>query len=607
MYQTVATYISDGTQRDFAVPFIYIKREYVNAYSEELDSKGRVVGERQPLSFSWLNSGMVRLNTVVPAGYRITVERETYADRLLVDFQDAAIVTEQDLDLATLQSLHVAQEARDRNGYEIVEASHNVMIAVDEVKEYAERAEDAAADSEQNLQECEAFATSAEKAKQDALAAKRDAQTLRDSIADDVVLIQQKADAVAQNTDTVERLAAEVAANTLTVRGCTEEVRENTDKVENWTTENAAANTSALAAADRAEHAAAQAEAAAGVDLSLYVEKSDFDSAVSDLNTAVDTKADSTEMTTALAGKSDTGHRHAQGDITGLAAALDEKANTTDLKDMAKVNDAPSDGTIYGRQDGSWVGVEDPAPFPLTVGQVTPYFGAIVDKSAFEPNFLYADGRAVSRTQHPELFAAYGTIHGAGDGASTFNLPDLRGVFVRGLDEGRGLDPGRSLGGFQGDAIRNATGHFIGISSGAKGAFYTGAQSGHTWGGSGLGHPQYQHMDLSRVVPTADENRPINMACHWFIVAQSPAVASSGDFTAAVNAVNASLDTVRAELDQKMAQILHVQEQQPSGTNAGTFTSGAWRTRGLNIPVFNSISGALLSDAHIREPLTVHD
>ncbi|MEX4016975.1 phage tail protein [Haemophilus influenzae] len=36
-----------------------------------------------------------------------------------------------------------------------------------------------------------------------------------------------------------------------------------------------------------------------------------------------------------------------------------------------------------------------------------------------------------------------GTTFGAGDGSSTFNLPDLRGEFVRGLDDGRNVDGGR--------------------------------------------------------------------------------------------------------------------------------------------------------------------
>lgn len=65
--------------------------------------------------------------------------------------------------------------------------------------------------------------------------------------------------------------------------------------------------------------------------------------------------------------------------------------------------------------------------------------------------WLIADGRAVSRIQYPALFAAIGTIHGNGDGSTTFNLPNLCGVVTRGMDNGRGLDPARSLGSYQGD------------------------------------------------------------------------------------------------------------------------------------------------------------
>lgn len=62
---------------------------------------------------------------------------------------------------------------------------------------------------------------------------------------------------------------------------------------------------------------------------------------------------------------------------------------------------------------------------------------------------LVANGAAVSRSTYARLYAVIGTRYGAGDGATTFNLPDWRGMFVRGLDNGRGLDPGRTLGSYQ--------------------------------------------------------------------------------------------------------------------------------------------------------------
>lgn len=60
--------------------------------------------------------------------------------------------------------------------------------------------------------------------------------------------------------------------------------------------------------------------------------------------------------------------------------------------------------------------------------------------------WLRANGAAVSRTTYNALFAAIGTTFGAGDGSTTFTLPDLRGEFVRGLDDGRGVDAGRLIG-----------------------------------------------------------------------------------------------------------------------------------------------------------------
>ena len=60
--------------------------------------------------------------------------------------------------------------------------------------------------------------------------------------------------------------------------------------------------------------------------------------------------------------------------------------------------------------------------------------------------YLICDGSAVSRTTYADLFAVTGTNYGVGDGATTFNLPDLRGEFIRGFDAGRGVDPTRGFG-----------------------------------------------------------------------------------------------------------------------------------------------------------------
>lgn len=90
--------------------------------------------------------------------------------------------------------------------------------------------------------------------------------------------------------------------------------------------------------------------------------------------------------------------------------------------------------------------------------------------------FLECNGAAVSRTAFPVLFAAIGTRYGAGDGSTTFNIPDLRGVFVRGWDHGAGSDPdaaarvapkpggavGDNVGSYQADELKSHAHTYLG-------------------------------------------------------------------------------------------------------------------------------------------------
>lgn len=77
-------------------------------------------------------------------------------------------------------------------------------------------------------------------------------------------------------------------------------------------------------------------------------------------------------------------------------------------------------------------------------GSVTAFAG-----SAAPSGWLECNGTAVDRTTYADLFTAIGTTYGAGNGTTTFNLPDLRGEFVRGWDNGRGIDSGRARGSAQ--------------------------------------------------------------------------------------------------------------------------------------------------------------
>ena len=76
-------------------------------------------------------------------------------------------------------------------------------------------------------------------------------------------------------------------------------------------------------------------------------------------------------------------------------------------------------------------------------------------------------GQAISRTQYAGLFAVVSTTYGVGDGSTTFNVPDLRGRVVAGLD---------NMGGT--DAARLSTANTLGTTTGAETVTLTSAQSG---------------------------------------------------------------------------------------------------------------------------------
>ena len=71
--------------------------------------------------------------------------------------------------------------------------------------------------------------------------------------------------------------------------------------------------------------------------------------------------------------------------------------------------------------------------------------------------YLECNGAAVSRSTYASLFSAISTTWGVGDGSSTFNLPDLRGQFVRGWDNSAGVDSGRSFASSQTDQNKQHT------------------------------------------------------------------------------------------------------------------------------------------------------
>lgn len=69
--------------------------------------------------------------------------------------------------------------------------------------------------------------------------------------------------------------------------------------------------------------------------------------------------------------------------------------------------------------------------------------------------YLECNGAAISRSTYSVLFSGIGTIYGNGNGTTTFNIPDLRGEFIRGWDNGRGIDSDRIFGSSQSDQLKS--------------------------------------------------------------------------------------------------------------------------------------------------------
>ncbi len=150
--------------------------------------------------------------------------------------------------------------------------------------------------------------------------------------------------------------------------------------------------------------------------------------------------------------------------------------------------------------------------------------------------YLECNGAAVSRTTYAALFAIIGTNYGTGNGSSTFNLPDLRGEFVRGFDNGKGTDSGRAIASSQGSANLshghsvsasvNDSGHVHATSFDNKKYFPGGGSTSISFGGAG-GYPADTFtmsnattgisVSISQNNAGGSEARPRNIAMMYII------------------------------------------------------------------------------------------
>ncbi|MGP0677342.1 phage tail-collar fiber domain-containing protein [Citrobacter freundii] len=175
-----------------------------------------------------------------------------------------------------------------------------------------------------------------------------------------------------------------------------------------------------------------------------------------------------------------------------LAGKMDKSANGADIADIsAFLNN-------LGLGAGSALPVGIPVPWPL---------------AAAPAGWLKCNGAAFTAAQYPKLAQVY---HG-------LTLPDLRGEFLRGWDDGRGVDSGRVLLSAQDDALQNITGSMLDVTAGVNN-ITTGAFSASTLVPNLANTPvngsfkqANYSFDASRVARTSAETRPRNIAFNYIV------------------------------------------------------------------------------------------
>lgn len=176
------------------------------------------------------------------------------------------------------------------------------------------------------------------------------------------------------------------------------------------------------------------------------------------------------------------------------------------------------------------------AKFSMPAGVIVAFGGQVAPSG-----WLLCDGRLVSRSKYKDLFLAIGTAHGAGNGRTTFALPDHRGRFLRGVDNGASNDPdattrtaassggstGDNVGTLQGQATRkNGLTASSSVTDPGHSHTTTAITSGGIWdfnGGSSYGNvatvgSATTGITVSTTIAAGDnETRPVNASVHFII------------------------------------------------------------------------------------------
>lgn len=112
MASTIANYQGNGSTTDFNVPFDYLAKKFVKVTVDSREKLGGDYGDTTK-DYFFVDKTTIRFNTAPASGAEIIIRRYTSATDRIVSFKDASVLKAKDLDVSTVQTIHIAEEGRD--------------------------------------------------------------------------------------------------------------------------------------------------------------------------------------------------------------------------------------------------------------------------------------------------------------------------------------------------------------------------------------------------------------------------------------------------------------------------------------------------------------
>jgi hypothetical protein len=406
-------YPGNGSTTSFAVPFPYLLKAHVRVYlGFNLLDGTYTVELAETTGYTWTSGTAIQTVAAPASGQTLTVIRQTPNSQQLVQWQDGSTLISEDLNTSDKQNLYVIQEQQDRNDAGIAQST-SAKAAVDAV--------------------IAAVANSV------TYVAVANVAAIPSSPADNTFIELANSTGLESFSPLAGRPSGFVGDSGLTVR-----LRYGASPA-TWSWISYYANNSdtrylKLAGGTLtgpltlpgAPSSSLQATTRAYVDAADTTLTAAAAAAQTTANTAVTNAA--AAQSTASAALPQTGGT-LTGPLTGTTASFSGAVSASSATFSSLV---------------TATSVKDSSSGFLTVPPGSIFCFATPNAPA---GYLKANGAAVSRTTYDTLFSAIGTAFGVGDGSTTFNLPDLRGEFIRGWDDSRNVDSGRGFGTSQAHAF----------------------------------------------------------------------------------------------------------------------------------------------------------